>query len=127
MNLWGKVLILCPVHGVGDDGCLGLRLSRQPLRRKRLRSELIGQPCPECVVLLTLLHRHRFPGLTLLRIGAAVAGAALAATGMAPAAVAFALIALGELIGRYLFYVTVVPLNMPGSSTRVTRTRSAHR
>jgi formate dehydrogenase iron-sulfur subunit len=74
-----------------------------------------------------VLHRHRFPGLTLLRIVAAVAGAALAATTMAPAAVAFGLLALGELVGRYLFYVTVVPLNMPGSSTRVTRTRSAHR
>jgi hypothetical protein len=27
-------------------------------------------------------------------------------------------VALGELAGRYLFYVTVVPLNMPGPHYR---------
>ena len=33
---------------------------------------------------------------------------------------AFVLLAVGELIGRWLFYVTVVPLNMPGSFWRGT-------
>jgi hypothetical protein len=36
----------------------------------------------------------------------------------APAALALAFAAIGELVGRYLFYVTVVPRNMPGSFAR---------
>ena len=34
---------------------------------------------------------------------------------MAPVGLALALVLAGEVVGRYLFYVTVVPLNMPGS------------
>ncbi|MEO6629800.1 MAG: DmsC/YnfH family molybdoenzyme membrane anchor subunit, partial [Aquihabitans sp.] len=46
---------------------------------------------------------------------------ALALAGLAlggPLAVAFLLVAGGELLGRWLFFVTVVPLNMPGSFWR---------
>ena len=32
--------------------------------------------------------------------------------------VAFALLAVSELLGRWLFYVTVVPMNMPGAFWR---------
>ena len=40
----------------------------------------------------------------------------LAATGATVAA--FAPLALAEVVNRYLFYVTVVPLNMPGNFFR---------
>ncbi|HET8617920.1 MAG TPA: DmsC/YnfH family molybdoenzyme membrane anchor subunit, partial [Acidimicrobiales bacterium] len=59
------------------------------------------------------LYRHPFAGLTALRWALAAGGVALALAGVWPAA-AFALVAAGELAGRYLFYVTVVPLNIPG-------------
>jgi formate dehydrogenase iron-sulfur subunit len=49
---------------------------------------------------------------TALGVGAALAGA--------PAAAAFLALATGEAIGRWLFFVTVVPLNMPGSFWRGT-------
>jgi len=58
------------------------------------------------------LYRHPFGWLTALRWALALAGAV---AGFAWLPLGFALIATGELIGRYLFYVTVVPLNMPGS------------
>jgi DMSO reductase iron-sulfur subunit len=45
-----------------------------------------------------------------------VLGAALAAAGLTLAALVP--IAVAELLGRYLFYVTVVPLDMPGSFSR---------
>ena len=45
-----------------------------------------------------------------------VAGAALAASGLTLAALLP--VAVAELLGRYLFYVTVVPLDMPGSFSR---------
>jgi formate dehydrogenase iron-sulfur subunit len=75
------------------------------------------------------LHRRPFLGLSLLRTALAVAGAGVwwtwaaaetAATAQAPWAVptGFALVLLGELVGRYLFFVTVVPLNIPGSFFR---------
>jgi DMSO reductase anchor subunit len=67
-----------------------------------------------------VLHRDRFPTLTALRVAATVGGIALATTA-APAAFVLVLLGLGELVGRYLFYVTVVPLNMPGSFARTTR------
>ena len=35
---------------------------------------------------------------------------------------AFVLLAAGELVGRWLFFVAVVPLNMPGSFWRGTAT-----
>jgi DMSO reductase anchor subunit/ferredoxin len=59
------------------------------------------------------LYRHPFAGLTALRWALAAGGAALALAGTWPTP-AFALVAAGELAGRYLFYVTVVPLNIPG-------------
>ena len=58
------------------------------------------------------LHRHPFGWLTALRWVLAVGGAAAAFTSPP---VGLGLVAVGELIGRYLFYVTVVPLNIPGS------------
>ena len=58
------------------------------------------------------LHRHPFGRLTAAR-WALVAGGAV--VGFASAPLGFVLVALGELTGRYLFYVTVVPLNIPGS------------
>jgi DMSO reductase iron-sulfur subunit len=48
-------------------------------------------------------------------LGAAVVAGAL---GGAPLAVLFVLAAASELLGRWLFYVTVVPLNMPGAFWR---------
>jgi DMSO reductase anchor subunit len=39
---------------------------------------------------------------------------------VAPVAVAVVLVLAGEVIGRWLFYVTVVPANMPGSFWRST-------
>ena len=53
-----------------------------------------------------------------LRWAVALAGVAVAATG--PAALAFVLVGAGEVVGRWLFFVTVVPLNMPGSFWRGT-------
>jgi formate dehydrogenase iron-sulfur subunit len=62
------------------------------------------------------LHWHPFRGLVAVRLVAAGAGIALAlASDAAPAALP--LVLLAELAGRYLFYVTVVPLNIPGSFT----------
>jgi hypothetical protein len=49
----------------------------------------------------------------------AVGGIVSAISG--PLFLAFGLVAACELIGRYLFYVTVVPLDMPGSFLRSTR------
>jgi formate dehydrogenase iron-sulfur subunit len=62
------------------------------------------------------LHRHPFGWLTGLRVVCGIGGALVAVTPSwpVPVALAFGLVLLGELIGRYLFYVTVVPLNMPG-------------
>jgi formate dehydrogenase iron-sulfur subunit len=58
------------------------------------------------------LYRHPFGRLTALRWALAAAGAGLAVAGWPLAG--FALVAAGELAGRYLFYVTVVPLDIPG-------------
>jgi DMSO reductase anchor subunit len=54
-------------------------------------------------------------------LGAALATAASATALAGPLPVAVALAFAGELIGRYLFYVTVVPLDMPGSFHRSMR------
>jgi Fe-S-cluster-containing dehydrogenase component/DMSO reductase anchor subunit len=52
-------------------------------------------------------------------LGAALSvGGVAAAAGGGPLPLALGLVAGGELIGRYLFYVTVVPLDMPGSFHR---------
>lgn len=53
---------------------------------------------------------------TLLRWTSALAGVAAAVAG--PTAAALLLLVASELIGRWLFFVTVVPLNMPGSFWR---------
>jgi formate dehydrogenase iron-sulfur subunit len=53
---------------------------------------------------------------TLLRWTVSAAGIVLALMGRP--LLAFGLLAVGELIGRWLFYVTVVPLNMPGTFWR---------
>lgn len=54
---------------------------------------------------------------TLLRFALGGAGAALALTGRWPVAV-FGALAISEVIGRWLFYVSVVPYNMPGAFWR---------
>ena len=56
-----------------------------------------------------------FSGWTLVRFTAMFA--ALGVLVVSPVA-AFALAAISELVGRWLFYVTVVPLNMPGAFWR---------
>ena len=65
------------------------------------------------------LALRRFRLLSALGATLSVAGIVAAAAG--PLVLALALVAGGELIGRYLFYVTVVPLDMPGSFHRSTR------
>jgi DMSO reductase anchor subunit len=57
-----------------------------------------------------------FRPLFAARVVALIGGAALAIAGHLE--LAAAVVAPGELAGRYLFYVTVVPLNMPGSFWR---------
>ena len=63
------------------------------------------------------LELRWFRGWTLARVGAALAGVAAVATAW-PVAAVFGLLAASELVGRWLFYVTVVPLNMPGAFWR---------
>ena len=65
------------------------------------------------------LALRRFRGLSALGAAFAVGGIVSATSG--PLFLAFGLVAGCELIGRYLFYVTVVPLDMPGSFLRSTR------
>jgi DMSO reductase anchor subunit len=55
----------------------------------------------------------------MLRFCLAVGGAILALAG-APVELPLVMVVAGELIGRWLFYVTVVPLNVPGSFWRGT-------
>ena len=62
------------------------------------------------------LLTQRFGPLLRLRVGLAMLGAVLVIVG--PAWLALVLVAGGELIGRYLFFVTVVALNMPGTFSR---------
>ncbi len=64
---------------------------------------------------LTLLWR-RFRGLLEMRVALALVGVLAIVAGADRAA--FAALLLAEGIGRYLFYVTVVPLNMPGGFFR---------
>ena len=65
------------------------------------------------------LETRHFRGYTLLRIATAILAGIAAMVG-APVAVVFGLAAVSELIGRWLFYVCVVPLNMPGGFWRGT-------
>jgi DMSO reductase iron-sulfur subunit len=62
------------------------------------------------------LELEWFRWWTVLRWAAAIGGIVAALAGLDP--VAFVLVAGGELLGRWLFFVTVVPLNMPGSFWR---------
>jgi formate dehydrogenase iron-sulfur subunit len=62
------------------------------------------------------LYTGWFRGWTQARVALAGAGAALAFAGAS--AIGFPLVLASELIGRWLFYVTVVPLNVPGSFWR---------
>ncbi|MEW6471953.1 MAG: DmsC/YnfH family molybdoenzyme membrane anchor subunit [Actinomycetota bacterium] len=62
------------------------------------------------------LALRRFRNLSVLAGVLSVAGIVAAVSG--PLLVALAFVAGAELIGRYLFYVTVVPLDMPGSFYR---------
>lgn len=66
---------------------------------------------------------HRFRGLFAVRIGAATLALIAISWGLAAGHRPLVLLALGaalagELTGRYLFYVTVVSMNMPGSFFR---------
>jgi formate dehydrogenase iron-sulfur subunit len=63
------------------------------------------------------LTLHRFRGQTVLRGALSAFGVAAALLG-APVLVAAGLVVAAEVIGRWLFYVTVVPSNMPGSFWR---------
>jgi Fe-S-cluster-containing dehydrogenase component/DMSO reductase anchor subunit len=54
---------------------------------------------------------------TALRFATGLAGLAACAAGW-PLAIGFVAIAVSELVGRWLFYVAVVPLNMPGAFWR---------
>ena len=63
------------------------------------------------------LTLHRFSGWTAFRLALGVGGAVAALLG-APVLIAVGAVAGGEVIGRWLFYVTVVPSNMPGSFWR---------
>jgi DMSO reductase anchor subunit len=63
------------------------------------------------------LELNRLRAWTAARLALAAAGVAVAALG-GPAGAVFALLAGSELVGRWLFYVTVVPLNMPGTFWR---------
>ncbi|MGH9137770.1 MAG: DmsC/YnfH family molybdoenzyme membrane anchor subunit [Acidimicrobiales bacterium] len=65
------------------------------------------------------LYLRWFRSWTALRVVLAVAAIGLAGAGAPWPALALAL--GGELIGRWLFFVTVVPLNMPGSFWRGSR------
>jgi DMSO reductase iron-sulfur subunit len=80
-----------------------LRLARHP-----------GQPWWGAV----RLELRWFRRWTLLRFGAGAAGIAAAVAGWP--APAFVLLAGSELAGRWLFFVAVVPLNMPGAFWRGT-------
>jgi len=62
------------------------------------------------------LALRRFRNLSALGAGLSIAGIVAALAGPLP--VALALVCGGELVARYLFYVTVVPLDMPGSFYR---------
>jgi DMSO reductase iron-sulfur subunit len=102
-------------HPVLAAAAVGAQLAVWVANLVRLRFD----PRPEAQGTVTL-YRHRFASLTAVRAGLAVVGAALAFVSLPSA---FALVALGELVGRYLFYVTVVPLNIPASFLATPRRR----
>jgi Fe-S-cluster-containing dehydrogenase component/DMSO reductase anchor subunit len=62
------------------------------------------------------LYLHRLRAWTVLRVVLAVAALVALSVGQGGLGAAIALV--GEVVGRWLFYVTVVPANMPGSFWR---------
>jgi formate dehydrogenase iron-sulfur subunit len=74
------------------------------------------------------LELRWFGPATAVRLTATAVGVGVGLAG-GPPAVVFLALALGEIVGRWLFFVTVVPLNMPGSFWRGTRRQKvgAHR
>jgi formate dehydrogenase iron-sulfur subunit len=94
-------------HAVVAVAALGAQLTVWLANLARLSRD----PRREATGTVTL-YRQPFGGLTALRWAVAAGGALLALAGWPLAAVAA--VGLGELIGRYLFYVTVIPLNIPG-------------
>ena len=66
------------------------------------------------------LELRWFGPATAIRLAATVVGVAVGLAG-GPAALVFVALAVGEVLGRWLFFVTVVPLNMPGSFWRGTQ------
>jgi DMSO reductase anchor subunit len=65
------------------------------------------------------LELRWFGPATAVRLAATAVGVGVGLAG-GPAAVVFLALAVGEVLGRWLFFVTVVPLNMPGSFWRGT-------
>lgn len=106
------------ILGIAAAGILG-----QLLVQLSLLAGLVGKAELEYHGSAHLLV-YRFRGLFLARIGLALAALMfLAVSAMLDAPLALVLAALvtaatSELIGRYLFYVTVVSMNMPGSFFR---------
>ncbi len=66
------------------------------------------------------LELRWFGPATAVRLGATAVGVVVGLAG-GPAALVFVALFVGEVLGRWLFFVTVVPLNMPGSFWRGTR------
>jgi hypothetical protein len=95
-----------PVAAVGAAGQLGVTLANLARLRWAGTFEATG------TVRLTLgWFRYLFG----LRVVAALVGIAVAPTHLWAAAL---LLTVAEVANRYLFYVTVVPLNMPGNFFR---------
>jgi hypothetical protein len=65
------------------------------------------------------LARNTLRGWDLTRVATMTAGVLLALAG-GPALGVAALLVVGELVARWLFYVTVVPLDVPGTFWRST-------
>lgn len=110
---WAHLLL-----GISAAGLLG-----QFLVQLSLLAGLIGRQELEYRGSAHLLV-YRFRSLFLLRVGLSVAALGFLAIAAATGAplpllvIAGVVCAISELIGRYLFYVTVVSMNMPGSFFR---------
>ncbi|HLM28489.1 MAG TPA: DmsC/YnfH family molybdoenzyme membrane anchor subunit [Acidimicrobiales bacterium] len=113
----GQVRRAAGSRGVGPADGTGrpVSLRAHPSRRSRRadRADRARRAGPASV----RLELGRFGPWSAARVALTAAGAAAALAG-APALVAFGLLGTAELIGRWLFYVTVVPLDMPRSFWR---------
>ena len=98
---WGDVAALGAAVALGATALNWLRLARRPEQAWRGSVQL---------------ELRWFRAWTVLRWALTAGGIAVALAGSPPAALLP--LAAGELIGRWLFYVTVVPLNMPGAFWR---------